>query len=83
MRSSQVKDEACGTFETNWQINDSIDEAWFRIIANRRYEVYVNEKRVEVGHNRPSDLDNGSWVVGRDTALDPIAAPELFDPHAR
>ena len=80
MRSSQVKDEACGTFETNWQINDSIDEAWFRIIANRRYEVYVNEKRVEVGHNRPSDLDNGSWVVGRDTALDPIAAPELFDP---
>ena len=80
MRSPIAQEEAHSTFETNWHINESIDEAWLRIVANRRFEIYVNDNRVEVGHNRPFDLDNGSWVVGRDTALDPVSAPELFDP---
>ena len=67
-------------FVTTWKLDRKVDEAWLRIVTNRRFELFVNEQRVSVANNRSDELDNGQWVLGRDTALDPIAAPELLDP---
>lgn len=68
------------SFACNWNVNSEIDEAWIRIISNRRYQVFINDVLLTVGHNRPPDLDNGDWMLGRNTALDPVSTPELLDP---
>lgn len=68
------------SFICNWNISTDIDEAWIRIVSNRRYQVFINDTLLTVGHNRPPDLDNGDWLLGRNTALDPVSTPELLDP---
>ena len=68
------------SFAVDWDVQGDIDEAWIRLVANRRFELFINENRVDVGYKRSPDLDNGDWVLGRDAALDPIATPELLDP---
>lgn len=68
------------TFQTNWTLDTPVDEAWIRLLANRRYELLINGRRVQVASLRPPDLDNGDWVFGRNSALDPSRKPELLDP---
>lgn len=76
--NSQMKGSQ--TFVADWDIQGEVDEAWIRLVANRRFELFLNGERVSVGHRRAPDLDNGDWVLGRDAALDPVAMPELLDP---
>lgn len=80
MQSQQGLDVERQSFATNWYLDGVPDEAWLRILANRRYELFINQNRVEVQHRRPPDIDNGDWMLGRDSALDPVARPELLDP---
>ena len=68
------------SFTTNWFIHRQLDEGWLRILGNRRYQLFINDHRVEVQHQRPPDIDNGEWLLGRDSALDPVSRPELLDP---
>ena len=67
-------------FVTCWDLDREVDEAWLRIVTNRRYELLVNDRRVSLNYDRPPDLDRGEWVLGHDSALDPISNPELLDP---
>ncbi len=68
-------------FRTTWKLNGpTIDEAWLRLIANRRFEIYVNDQQLAVASNHVSDHDNGEWLLGQSSAMDPITNPELLDP---
>lgn len=67
-------------FVTHLHLVGSIDEAWMRVLSNRRYELFINDQKVVVQHRRPPDIDNGNWCLGRDSALDPVSRPELLDP---
>ena len=67
-------------FYTNWNIEDPIDEAWLRLIGNRKFELFVNDTRVAVEDKHSGEADTGDWVLGRESALDPIATPEILDP---
>ncbi len=68
------------SFYSNWKIENPIDEAWLRVVANRRFDLFINNIRVAVEDNCSADLDNGDWVLGRRSALDPVASPEILDP---
>lgn len=76
--TSAPTDAVC--FRKTWEIDRPVDEAWVRVITNRRFEVYVNEQRVAVPSTPAADQDNGDWILGKSSAMDPIVNPELLDP---
>ena len=78
--TSPTSNASTQSFYTNWNIENPIDEAWLRVIGNRKFELFVNDTRVAVADKHAGELDNGDWVLGRESALDPIAAPEILDP---
>jgi 4-amino-4-deoxy-L-arabinose transferase-like glycosyltransferase len=65
---------------TNWFVGHEIDEAWLKVLTNRRIQLTINRQPVKLAHNRPPDLDNGDWKLGKESALDPVTKPELLDP---
>ena len=80
IRHPTASNKASVEFKVDWNINQSIDEAWIRLLTNRNYELYINDQRVRVASVKPPDLDNGEWVFGRAAAFDPVTNPELLDP---
>ena len=80
LRHPQASNKAAIDFVTTWKIDRPIEEAWIRLLTNRKYELHINGQRVRVASTKPPDLDNGEWVFGRASALDPSAKPELLDP---
>lgn len=75
---SKPEDPVC--FRKTWEIQEPVDEAWFRVLTNRRFEVYINDQRVAVPSTPAADQDNGEWILGKSAAMDPIVNPELLDP---
>ena len=80
LRHPATSNKSSVEFKTDWKIDRPVDEAWIRLLTNRKYELYINDQRVRVASVKPPDLDNGDWVFGRAAAFDPIAKPELLDP---
>ncbi len=80
MRLTKAATKEAINFRVEWDVPGKVDEAWMRMMANRSYELYINNTRVTVASTKPPDLDNGEWVFGRGSALDPRASPELLDP---
>ena len=68
------------TYHADWKIDRPINEAFIRLLTNRSYELHINGTRVRVASEKPPDLDNGNWVLGRGAAHDPTSKPELLDP---
>lgn len=68
------------SFYTNWEIENQIDEAWLRLVGNRKFELFINDVRVEVSDKRAGEADNGEWKLVREGAVDPVAMPEILDP---
>lgn len=71
---------AAKSFYTNWNLQAPVDEAWLRLIGNRKFELFINDIRVAVADKQSGESDNGDWVLGRESALDPTATPEILDP---
>ena len=80
IRHNSVPGDVPVNFSVDWSLDAPIDEAWLRLIANRSYELYINDRRVRVASVKPPDIDNGNWVFGRGSSHDPTTRPELLDP---
>jgi ribosomal protein S27AE len=68
-------------FETTWDVGQAPADAWIRLAVDRPYDLFLNGRRVRVGHPQPPDLDAGDWVYGTQRAVDPIAFTEPLDPE--
>ena len=80
IRHPGTNNNAAITFQTTWNIPDQVDEAWLRLLTNRKFELWLNGQRVRVASTKAIDLDQGEWIFGRASATDPTRNPELLDP---
>ncbi len=80
LRHPSAASEAGVTFHGQLEIDKPIDEAWIRLLTNRVYGMIINGTPVNVAWAKPPDLDNGDWVLGRGSAIDPFTQPVLLDP---
>jgi hypothetical protein len=68
-------------FETTWRLGDTPKEGWIRVLADRPYELFVNDTPVRAPSARAHDADSGEWDLGLPLlVVDIPAAPELLDP---
>ncbi len=77
---SKLEDHLAFTFEKEWQIDSPVSTAWMRILANRNFDLFVNERRVNTNTYGSDDYTVGEWGIGSQKALDPSARPSLLDP---
>ncbi|MEQ8836316.1 MAG: hypothetical protein RID07_05870, partial [Lacipirellulaceae bacterium] len=80
LTSSQVGNSQSVWFESEWNLAAAPRDAWVRLLTNRPYDLFINNKLVQ-GHTRAShELATGQWLVGTRNGRDPAANPELLDP---
>ncbi len=68
------------TFETSWRLDGTPREAWVRIVANRAYDLAINDQPVRPPSPGSSVPRNGVWLL--ESAV-PLASPtrtETLDP---
>ncbi|MBW7877012.1 MAG: glycosyltransferase family 39 protein [Candidatus Cloacimonetes bacterium] len=51
-------------FSTEWQLYERPVHAWLRIVSTQRYDLFINDMRVNPVHQGKSDLGSGQWIIG-------------------
>ncbi len=77
---SQNQDANAYTFEKTWQVDSDVSNAWMRVLANRNFDLFINDRRVNTNTYGSDDYTMGEWGIGSQKALDPSARPSLLDP---
>jgi 4-amino-4-deoxy-L-arabinose transferase-like glycosyltransferase len=80
LRAAQPTDKAMW-FQTTWALEETPREAWIRVLADRPYQLFVNDFPVRVANPRPWDSDASEWKVGIPAMMDLPEGSEAFDPH--
>lgn len=68
-------------FQKVWQCDRKPEEAWIRLATNRRYEIYINDRRAFIDTPDSSGLENGEWIYNQSRDFDPLTLPENLDPN--
>lgn len=80
LRPSSNADELSFAFSHAFELAESPQRAWIRILANRAYQVYVNDQRVNARVRGRENLSAGDWVLNSSRVFDYKKVPELLDP---